>query len=94
LGVEKLGVAARRPYADRPRACVVVELGGQDLRAEPDVLADAVAVGELPEVVQQDVLGGEVIGPVVVLEEGVVVQVAADVDAAARIGVLQPSAGE
>ena len=66
----------------------------QHLGAEPDVVAQAEVVGAATEVVEQHVLRREVERPVVALREGVAVDVVRVVDAATRIGVLEPGAAD
>ena len=61
-----------------------------DLGVEPDVLQQAVLLGEVAEVSGEHVLGGVVHRPVVALGERVAVVVARVVDTAPRIGVLPP----
>ena len=67
---------------------------GQHLGAEADEGPQAVLVGDAAEVVEQHLLGGEVLRPVVALREGVAVEEVRHVDAAARVGVLEPGAAD
>ena len=91
LCLERL-LALRRAQAQRPRAALLAPLGRRDLGLEADVLAQPEAIGAGPEVVEQHLLRGVVLRPVLALGERVAVEVVGHVDAAARIGVLPPRA--
>ena len=77
---------------DRPRAVVVVPHRAEHLGREPDAGFDAVLRHHRLEVGLQLGLLGEVLGPVVARLEAVAVEVVADVDAGAGVGVLPPGA--
>jgi hypothetical protein len=87
-----LAVAAA--HLQRPEAVGLRPGGRDDLGPEADVRPQPEGVGAVPEVVEQDVLGGEVQRPVVALGECVAVVVVGVVDPASRIGVLVPRAAD
>ncbi len=90
IGLQAFGRPVRVPHHERPSAAVVVVHGGADLGAEADEGAQAELVGTAAEVGQQRALRGVVLGPVVLLGEGVAVEVVRVVDPAPGIGVLPP----
>ena len=91
-GVEHLGGAVGRADRDGPAAGRLVVVAASDLGAEPAVRSDVVVVEHPGEVLLQLRLLGEVLAPVVGGLEGVAVEVAADVDAGARVAVVPPGA--
>jgi hypothetical protein len=75
-----------------PAALVGVPPRARDLDTEADVVAEAVAVGDVPEVPPDLRLRRERPGPAGVLREGEGVHVRADVARAPWIGVVTPGA--
>ena len=80
-----------RTVSDHSRA-VVVEAGLGHLAPEADALPQLEVLGRRLEVGQQVGLGREAGDPVVGLGEGEAVELVGDVDAAARVHVLEPGA--
>ena len=80
--------------SERPPHRRLVQLRGHDLGPEADQRAEPEPVGHVAEVVEQHLLAGEVLWPVVALREGVAVEEVGHVDAAARVRVLEPGAAD
>jgi hypothetical protein len=79
---------------DLPQLGVVVPLGARHASVQPDVAADAEAIGRAFQVGADLGLGGEGARPVGVLGEGERVEVARHVARAARIDVVPPRAAD
>ncbi len=65
-----------------------------DLGAEADQRSQPEPVGDAPEVLEQHLLAGEVLRPVVALREGVAVEEVGHVHPAPGVGVLEPRAAD
>ena len=91
-GDQRLLGAALRAHAHLPARVALVEARGNDFGLEADVLAHAVLARAALEVVPQLRVLREELRPVVVGLERVAIEVVGDVDAAARVGVLEPGA--
>ena len=96
LTTASASMAVSRPSASRRWSVHVMDASSSsmasDLGAEADERPEPVLVGHATEVVEQHLLGGEVLRPVVPLRERVAVEEVRHVDAAARVRVLEPGA--
>ena len=93
VGLEGL-LAAVGLQPQRPPHRRFVELRRQDLGAEADQRSQPEPIRHATEVLEQHLLAGEVLRPVVTLREGVAVEEVRHVDPAPGVGVLEPRAAD